>query len=121
MSLQDTEQVIINITMDMGEDPEGVYNDVMELIREEAIEKEIEYDGYYRSIWEEEAENVMTFNKEYFENKERRDLYVFKAALDDKDIFQLLDYIWNLKNGENLSENILHREIYFLKEKGVGF
>ncbi|WP_262711398.1 hypothetical protein [Chryseobacterium mulctrae] len=90
MSIQDTEQVIMNITMDMAEDPEGVYNDVMELIREEAIEKKIEYDGYYRIKWEEEAENVMTFDKEYFENKERRDLYVFKAALDDKEIFQLL-------------------------------
>lgn len=41
MSIQDTEQVIMNITMDMAEDPEGVYNDVMELIREEAIEKKL--------------------------------------------------------------------------------
>lgn len=121
MSIQDTEQVIMNITMDMAEDSEGVYNDVMELIREEAIEKKIEYDGYYRIKWEEEAENVMTFDKEYFENKERRDLYVFKAALDDKEIFQLLHYIWNLVKGEDLQENILHREIYLLEEKGVKF
>ncbi|WP_073336954.1 hypothetical protein [Chryseobacterium carnipullorum] len=121
MSIQDTEQVIMNITMDMAEDPEGVYNDVMELIREEAIEKEIEYDGYYRIKWEEEAENVMTFDKDYFENKDRRDLYIFKSALDDKEIFHLLHYIWNLAKGEDLNENILHREIYTLQEKGVKF
>lgn len=121
MSIRDTEQVILNITMDMAEDPEGVYNDVMEMIREEAIEKEIEYDGYYRIKWEEEAENIMTFDKEYFENKDRRDLYVFKAALDDKEIFQLLHHIWNLAKREDLTENILHREIYNLEEKGVSF
>lgn len=121
MSIKDTEQVIMNITLDIAEDPEGVYQNVMELIRTEAIEKEIEYDGYYRHKWEEEAENVMTFDKEYFEDKDRRDLYIFMAALEDQEIFHLLYNIWNLSKSEDLNENILHREIYNLKEKGVKF
>lgn len=102
-------------------DLEEFRNNSMEVIRAEAIERNIQFDGYYRTKWEIEADNVMTFDSEYFEDPQRRDLYVFLAALVNHDIYDFLEYIWPLVYDEDISENFIHREIYLLKEKGVKF
>ncbi|MGE8528528.1 hypothetical protein [Chryseobacterium rhizosphaerae] len=97
------------------------YNDAMELIRAEAIERNIKFDKYFRGKWEIEADNVMTFDQEYFEDQQRRDLYVFLAGLINQDIYEFLEYIWPFAFDEDISENSIQREIYKLKEKGVRF
>lgn len=107
--------------MDEPEDPEGFYLSSLGVIQYEAIEKKIEFDGYFHEKWKEEADHEITFDHEYFESKDRIELYVFMSALEDKDIFDYLEYVWSLSKGEELTENVLHREIYFLKEKGVRF
>lgn len=104
-----------------GDNIDQFYNSCMELIRAEAIEKNIQFDGYYREKWKIEAEHVMTFDSEYFEDPERRNLYVFLSALVNQDIYEFLEYIWPLVFDEDISENFIHREIYLLKEKGVKF
>lgn len=62
-----------------------------------------------------------TFDEGYFEDENRSELYVYLAAEKDKDVFSWLEYAWNLTHDEDLSDNILHREIYLLKEQGVTF
>ncbi|WP_288435390.1 hypothetical protein [uncultured Chryseobacterium sp.] len=107
--------------VDDGFGSKEFYNDAMELIRSEAIERDIQFDGYFRMKWEIEAENVMSFDSEYFEDVQRRDLYVFLSGLVNQDIYEFLEYIWPSIFDEDISENNLHREIYKLKEKGVTF
>jgi len=97
------------------------YKDAMELIRSEAIERNIVFDGYFKDKWKIEAENVMTFDSEYFEDSDRRDLYVFLSALVNQDIYDFLEYVWPFVFNEDISENSVHREIYKLQEKGVKF
>ncbi|MEA1849211.1 hypothetical protein U9K52_09830 [Chryseobacterium sp. MHB01] len=113
--------ILENLAMDAADDPEGFYESVIGLMQYEAVQKNIEFDGYFRTKWEIAAELPMTFNEEYFENEERSELYVYLSALVDQEIFAYLEYAWNLVNDENLNENILHREIYLLKENGVTF
>lgn len=107
--------------MDCEEDPEEFFEASIGLIQYEAVQKGIEFDGYFRTKWEIEADHPMTFDEEYFENENRSELYVYLAALVDKDTFDYLHYVWSLVKNEELTENVLHREIYLLKEQGVTF
>ncbi|SHH68494.1 hypothetical protein SAMN05421866_3470 [Chryseobacterium oranimense] len=103
------------------EDLECFYDDSMELIRGAATHKNIEFDGYFRERWEISADTVFEFDEEYFENKDRRDLYVFLSALVDKDIYSYLEYAWPFTQNEKLTEVIIKDKIQQLKEKGVRF
>lgn len=112
------------ILQDMAEDPESLtelYDDMIGFIQYQANEKKIEFDGFFRSKWEIEAEHPMTFDEKYFEDENRSELYVYLAAERDEEVFSWLEYAWNLTHEEKLTEDILHREIYNLREKGVGF
>lgn len=113
--------ILCNLAMDASEDINDFYESSMGIMLYEAVERKIEFDGYFRTKWEIEAENSVPFNDEYFDDKERVKLYVFLSALKNKDIFDFLHYVWSLVHNEELSENIIHREIYNLKEKGVKF
>jgi hypothetical protein len=117
----DIKNLLSEYAAENGENSDEFFSDAMELIRAEAIERNIQFDGYFRSKWEVEAENVMTFDSEYFEDPYKRNLYVYLSALVNQDIYEMLEYIWPFVNDEDLDENIIHREIYFLKELGVQF
>lgn len=118
---QYTIQLIAEYLAERGADIPGFFDDAMELIRSEAIERNIVFDGYFREKWKIEAEHVMTFDSAYFEDKEKRNLYVYLSALNNHDIYEMVEYIWPIVFDEDLTENFLHREIYFLQEKGVKF
>ncbi|OBW43473.1 hypothetical protein AB670_00002 [Chryseobacterium sp. MOF25P] len=112
------------ILQDMAEDSENLselYYDMVGFIQYQANQKEIEFDGFFKTKWKIEAEHPMTFDEKYFEDENRSELYVYLAAEKDKDVLSWLEYAWNLTHEEKLTENILHREIYLLKEKGVSF
>lgn len=112
----------ITILYDMAESQDNLlYEDMITFIQYQANEKKIEFDGFFRTKWEIEAEHPMTFNDEYFENEERSELFVYLAAEKDNDVFSWLEYAWNITHDEKLTENVLHQEIYLLKEKGVTF
>lgn len=114
-------QVLHNLAMDAADDPEGFYESAIGLIQYEAVQKNIQFDDYFKTKWEIAAEHPVTFDEAYFENEQRSELYVYLAALIDKEIFNYLEYSWNLIMDEKLTENVLHREIYLLKEQGVKF
>lgn len=114
-------EILENLAMDAPDDIVDFYETSIGVIQSEVVDRKIEFDGYFRSKWEIESNNLMSFDSEYFENKERQELYVFLAALLDKDIFNYLHYVWKLAKSEELTEKILNREIYLLNEKGVKF
>jgi hypothetical protein len=83
-----------------------------------AADKNIEFDSYFRERWEISASTIFDFDEDYFEDKDRRDLYVFLSALVDKEIFAYLHYVWHIVFYEELSEEIIETRIRELKEKG---
>lgn len=118
---EDILQVLQVHAVEDADDPFDLFETGVGLIQYFAIEKKIEFDGYFRTKWKIEAEHPMTFDQEYFENENRSELFVYLAAEADHEIYECLEYIYNLTHEQNLSKNILHKEIYELKEKGVTF
>lgn len=121
MTTKDEILQVLHINAEDPEDLPELYEDSIGLIQYFAVDKKIEFDGYFRTKWEIEAEHPMTFDEEYFENENRSELFVYLAAEVDDEIYECLEYIYNLTHEENLSKEVLHREIYLLKENGVKF
>lgn len=120
MTKEDTLQILYT----NAEDPDDLlelYENGIGLIQYLAVEKKIEFDEFFRTKWEIAAEHPMTFDEEYFENENRSELFVFLAAEADEEVYECLEYIYNLTHDENLSKNVIHREIYKLREKGIKF
>lgn len=107
--------------IDSADNLQEFYDDSMELIRGVAEEKEIEFDEYFRTRWKDSADTIVSFDELYFENIDRRDLYVFLSAQVDNDIFEYLSYVWNIVNKENLSSEILKDQVQKLINKGTRF
>lgn len=106
------------------EDPDNLddfYDDAMNLIRGAAADKNIEFDGYFRERWEISADTIFEFDEEYFEDQDRRDLYVFLSALVDEEIFGYIHYVLHHVYNEDLTKQIVEKKIEELKEKGVAF
>lgn len=121
MDIRDeTFQILFNLVEEDADSPE-LYHTLISFIQYQANEKNLEFDGYFRTKWQIAADHPMSFDFSYFENENRSDLYVYLCALVDKDVFDWLEYAYNLTHDEKLSENILHREIYFLREQGIIF
>lgn len=114
-------QLLGNYIEEDPNDMEDFYNDAMNLIRGAAADKNIEFDGYFRERWEISADTVFEFDEDYFEDEDRRDLYVFLSALIDEDVFAYLHYVWHHVYQVDLTEEIIHENIKKLKEKGVKF
>lgn len=103
------------------DDMVNFYDDAMNLIRGAAADKNIEFDGYFREKWEISADTIFEFDEDYFEDEDRRDLYVFLSGLVDEDIFGFLNYVWHHVFHDELSREIIETRIHELKEKGVTF
>ena len=53
-------------------------NDCMDLLHGFAQEKGIEFDGYFQERWEVAADTIVNFDEDYFENRDRKNLYVLR-------------------------------------------
>lgn len=121
MDKNSTIQAVKDAWKDNEEFPEVFFETAVGLIQYFAVEKNIEFDGYFRTKWEMEAEHPMTFDDEYFENENRSVLFVYLAAEADPEIFECLKVAYDICHNEKLSNEVLHKEIYLLKESGIGF
>lgn len=105
-----------------SDNPLYYFDQSMNIFRMLGIEKGIEIEEYYQTKFLKEAKkHPVFFDDEYFQNKDRRNLYVYHCALLDTEIFSYLNLFWSYHSGEELNENVLHREIFFLEEKGIRF
>lgn len=99
-----------------------IYNDSMNILRSCANEKKIEFDGYFQSRWEDSANTIINFDEDYFDDEDRRDLYVFLSALVDEEIFLNLKKIIRFTQQIEITKEFLNEKILFLtKTKGVKF
>lgn len=114
------EKVFTDIASGVRTNREGL-NEMLSYLRKDDIIIVYKTDGYFRKRWKISADTIFEFDEDYFEDKDRRDLYVFLSALVDKNIFEYLNYIWHHIYHEDLSMEIINTRIYKLKEKGVKF
>ena len=118
----------------MSDGIESFYDDAMDLVRSCAIEKNIEFDGYFQQRWKDSADTIINFDEEYFEDPDRRDLYVFLSAMVDDQIFSFVQKVFEFfqdrsfdENGELIPIEQVTKEFvedkidYLTKEKGVKF
>ncbi|WP_300685852.1 hypothetical protein [Chryseobacterium sp.] len=122
--MEDSKRILQLLSNYIEEDPEDLnsfFDDAMNLIRGAAADKNIEFDGYFRERWEISADTIFEFDEEYFEDEDRRDLYVFLSSLVDNEIFDYLEYVWHHVFHEELTKEIIEIRIEELKEKGVRF
>ena len=96
---------------------EGVFG----LLHEEASSREIEFNGYFKNKWNQSADTIFGFDENYFSNIHRRNLYVYKAAEVDEEIFKLLQTAYKIANLNPPIMNDIHCEIFEHEEKGVKF
>ena len=66
------------------------FEDSHSLIVGEAQRKKIEFDGYLQEHWEKSADSVYHFDEEYFEDKNRKKLYVYLSSIVDEEIYGYL-------------------------------
>ena len=98
------------------------YAESMDLIRSCAVEKNIEFDGYFHQRWKESADTIVNFDEEYFDDPDKIELYVFLAASVDEEIFEFLQIVYQTIFKLDLTREMIQEKIEFLtQEKGVRF
>ena len=105
------------------EDPkEEQYPQSMNLIRSCAVEKNLEFDGYFKTRWEESANTIINFDEDYFEDPDRTELYVFLSAASDDEIFDFLQIVYHQLYKIQLTAEMISEKIVVLTiGKGVKF
>ena len=128
--LSDAEMFDINfghILEDIGDNKEEIHRDTMELIRDAAVQKNIEFDGYFTERWKESADTIVNFDEDYFDDPDKRDLYVYLAAMVDDEIFGFVNQYHRAIEQSgfdrvDLTKEELQKRIdHLTKEKGVRF
>lgn len=102
-------------------DIESYLRDAFGLIHGEAQERRIEFDGYFQTKWEQSAATIGDFDEQYFADIDRRNLYVWKSAETDVEIFGLLQQAYKIAHLKVPTMNDVHQQIFELEEKGVKF
>lgn len=110
-----------HILEDIGDDVDAIHKDTMELIRDEAIQRNIEFDGYFKQRWKDSADTIVNFDEEYFDEPDKRDLYVYLSALVDNDILNFLNQYYFFHNQKDISREYIEEQIQHLKDKGTRF
>lgn len=100
---------------------EEYFNDCYSLIVGEADKKGIEFDGYLREKWEESADTIIHFDEEYFEDINRKKLYVYLSSLYDEEIYSYLCDAYNIALQQEPSKIELQKRIESLIKNGVNF
>lgn len=105
------------------EDPaDDQYPESMDLIRSCAVEKNIEFDGYFHQRWKESADTIINFDEEYFDDPDKIELYVFLSASVDEEIFEFLQVVYqNIFKLDLTREMILEKIEFLTKEKRIRF
>lgn len=123
--LSEAEMFDINfghILEDTGDNSEEIHREAMELIRDAAVKKNIEFDGYYKQRWIDSADTIVSFDEEYFEDPDKRDLYVYLSALVDEEILSFLNHYYFFLNQKDITRDYVQEQVdHLIKVKGVRF
>ena len=96
-------------------------NDCMDLLHGFAQEKGIEFDGYFQVRWEDSADTIVEFDEDYFENRDRKNLYVFLSVLYDDEVLEYLRNAYEIAKLETPTKEWVELQVDLLIAKGVRF
>lgn len=113
--------IFIEYLIDDPYDIQAYLDDAMDFIHGEAQIREHVFDGYFQEKWEESAATISEFNENYFEDRDRKNLYVYLSALWDPVIMGYLQDAYEVAHIQPLSEDDIQKKVTDLKEKGVRF
>lgn len=113
--------ILVEYLIDDPEDLTGYMLDAMDLIHGEAQRKKHEFDGYFQTKWEEAAETITQFNEHYFNNVDRKWLYVYLSAMIDDEILGYLNDAYEVIDQKPLDREQIGKKINKLIEKGIKF
>jgi hypothetical protein len=100
---------------------EGYFEDCYSLIVGEADRKGIEFDGYLKEKWMESADTIIHFDEEYFDDFNRKKLYVYLSSLYDDEIYSYLCDAYRVALQDIPSKDELKKRVQNLIDKGVNF
>ena len=83
--------------------------------------KQIEFDGYFQERWEDAADTIVNFDEDYFENRDRKNLYVFLSALYDDEVFDYLQSAYAIAKLEAPTKEWVKLDVDGLISEGVRF
>lgn len=86
-----------------------------------AQEKGIEFDGYFKERWEDSANTIIEFDEEYFDNQDRKKLYVYLSALYDDEVYKYLKNAYEVAQLEAPNKEWVKQQVDGLIDKGVRF
>ncbi len=102
-------------------DLEQYFEDCYSLIVGEAGQRGIEFDGYLKQKWIQSSDTIIDFDEDYFEDFNRKKLYVYLSSLYNKEIYDYLCDAYGVALQEKPSKEELKKRIQNLIHKGVNF
>lgn len=120
--LSNEKEIFKLLLEDDPEDIESYLRDVFGLLHDEATKRNIEFDGYFQTKWEESSNTISDFDEDYFEDIDRRNLYVYKSAEANPDVFELLQFAYSIASLTPPTIDDIKNEIFILEQiKNVSF
>ena len=100
---------------------ETYFNDCFSFIVGEADSRGIEFEGYFKSKWEDSANTIYEFDDEYFDNIDRKKLFVYSSCLYNQDIFNILKDAYEVVEINPPNEHEIREEVKKLLDAGIDF
>ncbi|AQW96623.1 hypothetical protein BBD31_01360 [Elizabethkingia anophelis] len=117
----DIRSLLVEYFIDDPEDIHGYMNDAFSLVAGEAIKKGLEFNGYFKTKYQDALRDIPNFDEDYFANEDRIKLYVLLSALQDKEIMQYLSDIYTVSQQLPPSEEEIIKMSEYLLDNGVEF
>lgn len=113
--------IFVEYFIDELNDLKSYFEDCYSFIVGEADRKGIEFDGYLREKWEQSADTIINFDEDYFDDMERKKLYVYLSSLYDEEIYGYLKQAYEVGLQEPPTKTEIEKRIKDLIAKGVNF
>ncbi|UTG66792.1 hypothetical protein J2O02_18385 (plasmid) [Elizabethkingia anophelis] len=109
------------ISIDDPSNLDSYFDDCYSFIVGEADKRKIEFEGYLRTKWEESSKTIYEFDEDYFDNLDRKKLYVYLSALYNSEIYSILKDAYDVveKTPPNVEE--INIRIKNLIDSGIDF
>lgn len=102
-------------------DDDQYYNDCIDYLVHLADKRGIEFDGYLRQKWIDSADTIYNFDEDYFDDIQRKKLYVYLSCLVDDIIFKCHNEVYRLIRKDAPNKDEISAMYKSLIEKGVKF
>lgn len=96
-------------------------NDCISLLVGEGNDRVIEFDGYFQERYEAEAENPVDFDEDYFDQDDRKKLYVYLCGQVDDEMLTMLQDAYKVAGLEAPTKEDLKQMSDALIRRGVRF